>query len=178
MPNDSGTCAYVTDAYEGNLCGAKADLFRYAVYVCDEHRMHIECEAQDIAAEALERLKSEWEAAEVDNLPDAEDRKFVYYIFCGDYVKIGMTNAPIGRLRQIQRGSVICPEGVDLTAAMLVGFERGGRALEKKRHAQFAKDRVVGEWFLRSRGLDWHARKLSPTRSLTPLDWKRYGPAA
>jgi len=68
----------------------------------------------------------------------------VYYLRHGDRVKIGTTANPR------QRFGAIWHE-------QLLGFERGDRRLEQRRHAQFASDRFEGsEWFRMSRSLCAH----------------------
>lgn len=77
------------------------------------------------------------------------NRSVVYYARLGNRVKIGYT-ADLGhRMNSIQ------PEEVLAT-------ERGGPKLETKRHAQFAKLRVVGEWFRYEQPLVDHIAALPP----------------
>ncbi|MFC0682631.1 GIY-YIG nuclease family protein [Lysobacter korlensis] len=58
----------------------------------------------------------------------------VYYLRSGDRVKIGTTANPRQRLAAIWHDQ-------------LLAFERGDRRVEQRRHAQFAADRLGGEWF-------------------------------
>ncbi|BDZ45205.1 GIY-YIG nuclease family protein [Naasia aerilata] len=58
----------------------------------------------------------------------------VYYLRYADRVKIGTTGNPRQRFGRIWHDE-------------LLAFERGGRALEQRRHGEFAADRVGGEWF-------------------------------
>ena len=59
----------------------------------------------------------------------------VYYIRYRDQVKIGTSMNPRLRLATLPHDEVLA-------------FERGGRALEQRRHAQFADHRFPGtEWF-------------------------------
>lgn len=58
----------------------------------------------------------------------------VYYARLGNRVKIGYTTNLANRMQNIQ------PEE-------LLATERGGEALESRRHAQFDRLRVSGEWF-------------------------------
>jgi len=68
----------------------------------------------------------------------------VYYLRYGDRVKIGTTANPRQRFAAIWHEEVLA-------------FERGDRALEQRRHAQFAADRFAGsEWFTLSASLAEH----------------------
>ena len=58
----------------------------------------------------------------------------VYYLRFGDRVKIGTTANPRQRLAAIWHHEVLA-------------FERGDRLLERRRHTEFADDRLGGEWF-------------------------------
>lgn len=58
----------------------------------------------------------------------------VYYLRFDDRVKIGTTANPRQRLGAIWHDEVLA-------------FERGDRRVERRRHAQFATDRLGGEWF-------------------------------
>ena len=59
----------------------------------------------------------------------------VYYVRFADRVKIGTSSNPRERLAAIWHDE-------------LLAFERGGRALEQRRHAQFGDDRFPRtEWF-------------------------------
>lgn len=73
------------------------------------------------------------------DLPDGERPEarvdVVYYLRAGDRIKIGTSANPRSRLASLRYDA-------------LLGFERGGRALEQRRHAQFAELRFAGsEWF-------------------------------
>ncbi|WP_210481325.1 GIY-YIG nuclease family protein [Naasia sp. SYSU D00948] len=60
----------------------------------------------------------------------------VYYLRYEDRVKIGTSANPRQRLSRIRHQE-------------LLAFERGGRSIEQRRHAQFAEDRYTpaSEWF-------------------------------
>ncbi len=79
----------------------------------------------------------EWRVGEVfdDELPPPRV-DVVYYLRYEDRVKIGTTANPLQRLGRIWHEE-------------LLAFERGGRRLERRRHAQFAADRFTpgSEWF-------------------------------
>lgn len=79
-----------------------------------------------------------------------EPFSLVYYVAFGDRIKIGTTTDLNQRLQSIPHDE-------------LLAFERGGRALERKRHRQFAADLVPGqrEWFHRSPELVAHIEGLS-----------------
>lgn len=73
----------------------------------------------------------------------------VYYVRFDDRIKIGTTANPRQRLAAIWHDE-------------LLAFERGDRALESRRHAQFAEDRFPRtEWFRRSPALLDHVRGLA-----------------
>ncbi|MCK8608370.1 GIY-YIG nuclease family protein [Agromyces sp. C10] len=78
----------------------------------------------------------EWRLGDVpdlDVLPARVD--VVYYVRWRDRVKIGTSSNPRQRLAVIPHDEVLA-------------FERGGRLLEQRRHAQFAASRYPGgEWF-------------------------------
>jgi hypothetical protein len=78
-----------------------------------------------------ERLRS--------SVPDAVTRApswhpVVYYVRFRDCIKIGTTINTMSRFP-------------DLPIEEVVAFEPGDFAVERRRHAQFAASRVVGEWF-------------------------------
>lgn len=58
----------------------------------------------------------------------------VYYLRYADRIKIGTSAQPRQRLGAIWHDE-------------LLAFERGGRALEQRRHREFAPLREGGEWF-------------------------------
>jgi hypothetical protein len=78
----------------------------------------------------------EWKAGDVPDADLAAPRvDVVYYVRAGGRIKIGTSAGPRARLAQLHIDE-------------LLAFERGGRALEQRRHAQFAAFRVPGsEWF-------------------------------
>lgn len=103
------------------------------------------------------RAEDGWRCAVCDwRVGDAPDSDLpppridvVYYLRNGDRVKIGTTSNPRQRFAAIWHEE-------------LVAFERGNRAVERARHAQFAEDRFSGsEWFRLSPGLRRHLRFLS-----------------
>ena len=72
-------------------------------------------------------------------------RGFVYFISCGDHIKIGFSTRPLDRLRALQTSH---PDALEI-----VGTMRGTRALETKLHKRFADTRERGEWFQTSGAL-------------------------
>jgi T5orf172 domain len=77
----------------------------------------------------------------VGRLPDDDGERepvrvdVVYYVRFADRIKIGTSGNPRLRLAQLRFDE-------------LLAFERGGRAVEQRRHAQFANHRFPGsEWF-------------------------------
>lgn len=92
----------------------------------------------------------EWRVGEV---PDGELElarvDVVYYLRFGDRIKIGTSSNPRSRLAQLRYDE-------------LLAFEPGNRAVEQRRHAQFAEYRYPGsEWFRSHRELDAHIRVLA-----------------
>ena len=65
--------------------------------------------------------------------------KFIYFILRGDVIKIGISNMPFRRMRQLQTA---CPELLEMLLVI-----PGGREDEKYLHDLFAPVCVGGEWF-------------------------------
>jgi hypothetical protein len=74
----------------------------------------------------------------VGDVPDADlpapRIDVVYYLRWADRIKIGTSHRPRQRLAAIWHEE-------------LLAFERGDRALEQRRHREFAELREGGEWF-------------------------------
>ncbi len=92
----------------------------------------------------------EWRVGE---LPDGDGEParvdVVYYIRWRDRIKIGTSGNPRLRLASLPHDEVLA-------------FERGGRDLEQRRHAQFADRRIPGsEWFVTGDELLAHIAELS-----------------
>lgn len=87
----------------------------------------------------------EWRFGDVaDGELPAPRIDIVYYLGYADRVKIGTTVNPRRRFAAIRHDDVLA-------------FERGGRSLERLRHAQFAEERFGGsEWFAASPALSAH----------------------
>lgn len=91
----------------------------------------------------------EWRVGEVVDAELAPPRvDVVYYLRYGDRVKIGTTGNPRQRFAAILHEEVMA-------------FERGGRPLEQRRHAEFADDRLgTSEWFAFSTAIRGHVDDL------------------
>jgi hypothetical protein len=92
----------------------------------------------------------EWK---VGDFPDAEVVSarvdVVYYLRFDDRIKIGTSSNPRSRLSNIVHDE-------------LLGFELGGRQLERRRHAQFASHRLdSSEWFAVHDALLRHIRAVT-----------------
>ena len=114
------------------------------------------------------RYPSGWICAEcewrVGDRPDDELVRpvveVVYYIRYRDQVKIGTSMNPRLRLATLPHDEVLA-------------FERGGRALEQRRHAQFAGHRFPGtEWFAVHDALLAHIAELQEG---VEDPWAQYG---
>lgn len=76
----------------------------------------------------------------------------VYYLRLDERVKIGTTFTPRQRFAALPHDEVLA-------------FERGGRAVERQRHAEFADDRLgTSEWFALSPRLRAHVEVLAAGR--------------
>lgn len=105
-------------------------------------REHMESDGCDVVRYQgkIERDMAEVEARRPPN--------YVYYMRCGDYVKIGRSHNPVDRWRAIRSiGGVRAPEGLDLTTVTLDRVEVADVKMEMFRHDQFSHLRVAGEWF-------------------------------
>lgn len=116
------------------------------------------------------RYPSGWLCAEcewrVGDIPDEEFERprveVVYYIRYRDQIKIGTSANPRLRLASIPHDEVLA-------------FERGGRALERRRHEQFAAHRYPGtEWFAVHDALAAHVVELSAGVDDPWLEYERW----
>ncbi|WP_368499427.1 GIY-YIG nuclease family protein [Herbiconiux sp. A18JL235] len=90
----------------------------------------------------------EWRHGEIPDDDVAPVRvDVVYYLASRGLVKIGTSSNPRARLAQIAHEE-------------LLAFERGGRALEQRRHREFAACRAGREWFERAPELLEHIEGL------------------
>lgn len=79
---------------------------------------------------------------------DMRDEAAVYFLHCGDFIKIGYSSSPHMRLRQIQASDgTLHPEGMDPSGAVLLKTAPGGYRHEQELHARFSSLRHTGEWF-------------------------------
>jgi hypothetical protein len=88
----------------------------------------------------------EWKQGDVADPHDVEVARVdvVYYLRFGEQVKIGTSGNPRQRFASLRYDE-------------LLAFERGGRALEQRRHAQFAEFRLGrSEWFAEHPALREH----------------------
>jgi hypothetical protein len=92
----------------------------------------------------------EWRLGDVPDFELAPPRvDVVYYVRYRDRVKIGTSGNPRMRLTAIPHDEVLA-------------FERGGRPLEQRRHAQFADARMEAtEWFHLQEALLAHIREVA-----------------
>ena len=102
----------------------------------------------------------EWRLGEVPDTELARPRvDVVYYVRYRDRMKIGTSANPRSRLAQIPHDEVLA-------------FERGGRPLEQRRHAQFAAARMeTTEWFRLDDALRQHVHELAAG---VDDPWQRY----
>jgi hypothetical protein len=90
----------------------------------------------------------EWKVGSLPEPAEPVRVDVVYYIRWRDRIKIGTSGNPRLRL-------------ASLPYEELLAFERGGRMLEQRRHAQFAEYRYPGsEWFTSHPALTAHIREL------------------
>lgn len=83
---------------------------------------------------------------DVPERKDDHDRGYVYFIRCGDLVKIGFSASPETRLRTLRATSA--------APLIVLGTSYAHKKLERRLHKQFAYLRHHGEWFRRSAALD------------------------
>jgi hypothetical protein len=70
---------------------------------------------------------------------DAQSKKHLYFIRCGDYIKIGSTDNVERRIKDLANAN---PYPVEIIKVMLnQGY------LESKYHEQYRDKRIHGEWF-------------------------------
>ncbi|MFB9960831.1 GIY-YIG nuclease family protein [Agromyces bracchium] len=102
----------------------------------------------------------EWRVGEVPDGELAPPRvDVVYYVRWRERVKIGTSSNPRQRLAAIPHDEVLA-------------FERGGRALEQRRHAGFAASRWPGgEWFRFDKPIVRHVAELAADGE---DPWSRY----
>lgn len=122
--------------------------------------VRVECEKYDAwlranttSPDGKPLTDAEWAMVMGRERRSADVGPFVYFIRCGDFIKIGWTqNHPRRRLGRLQTGSPL--------RMQLVGFVRGGERLEQDLHKLFRRDRERGEWFRETPALVAHIAKL------------------
>lgn len=72
---------------------------------------------------------------------------FVYYIQCGEFVKIGTSIEPEKRCDQLRRGGKANRPSRWAGNPRLIAYHQGSAHLERKLHHRFAESRDRGEWF-------------------------------
>lgn len=108
------------------------------------------------------------ETLSVDSLIQKyESESFVYFIEADDYIKIGYSRDPIGRLSQIRkRHGVKLPDGLDPSRARILAVEQGTQSHERRLHDRFAEHRVAGEWFEKNDRLTHYIKSITtPTET-------------
>jgi len=85
-----------------------------------------------------------------------KEEQFVYFIECGNRMKIGVSVCPQDRVKQLQTGS---PSPLVLRAAV-----SGGHNVEKELHHKFSDERLDGEWFLLSQRLEKYIEEIKNER--------------
>lgn len=94
--------------------------------------------------------------------PPATQRqeKHLYFMRCGNYIKIGVSQDPQRRLTQIRGGSSLIPVGMDYRQAELVRVVPGAGNREYPTHWKFAHLRHTGEWFTETPELTDYIRNI------------------
>ena len=175
---DAGACCVVDSS--GRVCTAPADPHA-PIRLCTAHLLVAhDWIARDVGVTDVlpgpclvcgsrvgVRYPSGWTCAvcewRLGDVPDAEVARprvdVVYYVRFRDRVKIGTSGNPHSRLARIPHDEVLA-------------FERGGRLLEQRRHAQFASARLERtEWFALDEAIAAHVADLA-----AGIDdpWQRY----
>lgn len=73
-------------------------------------------------------------------------QRFVYFLQCGERIKVGIAKDPMRRLRALQTGNA--------TEFKLLAAVAGDESLERAIHVKFESAHVVGEWFVRRPDLE------------------------
>lgn len=104
-------------------------------------------ERAELFAKLRLTFAEDWKAAEIAVARAKEIAKGdLYFILCGDMVKIGRTTDIVRRLANMQ---VSTPYEIDCLLLL-----KGQGKDERKWHKRFAADRVRGEWFKLTPELD------------------------
>lgn len=97
-----------------------------------------------IARSELRRRQRQWVAPETATVPICG----VYFIKCGQFIKIGCTSDVTKRHQQV---AAICPLAVKLAHTVKTDTIATARRLERAFHEQFKDSRHHHEWFTFSR---------------------------
>jgi hypothetical protein len=74
---------------------------------------------------------------------------YIYFLRCGDYVKIGSSFSPETRIAQLKKenDTTLRPKGLKMDDAVCIGWVQGARSLERDIHQVLSRYRENGEWF-------------------------------
>jgi hypothetical protein len=74
---------------------------------------------------------------------------YIYFLKCGDYVKIGSSFSPETRIAQLKKenDTTLRPRGLKIEEAVCLGWVQGVRSLERDLHQALNRYRENGEWF-------------------------------
>lgn len=93
----------------------------------------------------------------------------IYFMMCGDYIKIGKSYDARKRVREIQkRGMARLPEDINLGKLKLLTAVPGVYEDENRLHKMFDHLHVIGEWFRADLELVEYAGRVKATKNLFP----------
>lgn len=74
---------------------------------------------------------------------------YIYFLKCGNYVKIGSSFTPETRIAQLKKENDVTlrPKSIKMEDAVCIGWVQGARSLERDIHQALSKYRENGEWF-------------------------------
>ena len=74
---------------------------------------------------------------------------YIYFLRCGNYVKIGSSFSPETRIAQLKKDNdaTLRPKGLKIADAVCIGWVQGARSLERDLHQALNRYRHDGEWF-------------------------------
>lgn len=145
LRSDGDRCNRLLDEGEG-FCDFHYS--RLLDWVADQHAERVIRRARRLNPTVMRYII---DASRLDDamrvLEDAEAE--VYFIACGDIVKIGFSRNVLGRFHslRISAGKTLIPEGYDWRDIELLGSAVGGRAVEARLHGLLRTYRLAGEWF-------------------------------
>lgn len=94
---------------------------------------------------------------------------FVYYIQCGEFIKIGTSINPEARVRQLDRGGKAMRPSTWAGNPKLIAYLPGNVNKERALHHQFAAQRDRGEWFVMNQELIDHVTEAQTQQCLTEI---------